>query len=340
MSAMNFMNFRVSRIGLLVLMLGLSACESLHYYGQAVGGHWELMRSRVPVATAIADPDTPPELREKLKMVVDARQFASQTLRLPDNDSYLQYAPMTRNAVTYNVVAAAEFSLKPQQWCFPVAGCVSYRGYFDLQDAQEKAHQLARQGMDVTITHAAAYSTLGWFDDPLPGPVLRWEDYRIIGLMFHELAHQKLYIPDDTAFNESYASAVAILGLRAWQDSEGAAAQARQDARRRVHTLLEPTREALETLYASALTVQEKRQRKTAIFAEARSRFIPLATDLPQWQQWFDGLNNARLISLSDYTSGISAFESLYRACKQDWACFHQRSRDHGEDPRKREQLF
>ncbi len=312
----------------------------MHYYGQAVGGHWRLLHSRVSIDAAISDPGTPPELVEKLKTVRAARQFASTTLLLPANDSYTQYAPMDRDAVTYNVVAAPEFSLAPRKWCFLFVGCVNYRGYFSPDDAREKAGELSSLGNDVVITHAAAYSTLGWFDDPLPGPVLSWETHRVVGLIFHELAHQKLYIKNDTAFNESYASAVAVLGLRAWEESEGVAAMARINAQRKMHALLEPTRTALESLYASDLPDADKRERKAEIFADAKARYAAIADELPGWQAWVDGLNNARLISLSDYTGGITTFESLYAQCQQDWACFHEKSRSLGEHPDKRELLF
>ena len=175
----------------------LAGCESVHYYGQAVAGHLSLLSRRVPVERGINDPDTDPRLRDSLQMAQEARRFATEVLLLPENASYTAYAPLERDAVTYNVVATPEFSLRPRQWCFLVVGCVNYRGYFSLQDAQDKARALQEAGDDVVITRAAAYSTLGWFNDPIPGPVLRWEPDRMVGLIFHELAHQKLYVADD-----------------------------------------------------------------------------------------------------------------------------------------------
>ncbi len=322
------------------MALLLSACESAHYYAQAVGGHWQLLRNRVSIDAAIADPATPPELARKLETVRAARQFASSTLLLPENDSYTQYALLPREAVTYNVVAAPEFSLTPKTWCFPFTGCVSYRGYFDPEDARKKAAQLASSGYDTIITHTAAYSTLGWFADPLPGPVLNWDSDRIVALVFHELAHQKLYIRDDTAFNESYASAVAVLGLQAWQQTESTGARARMTTRRRMLTLLEPTTRDLETLYQQDMPLAEMRQRKTAIIADAQARYAEVAAELPGWEAWIDGLNNARLASLHDYTRGITTFESIFTDCQQDWACFHRESRRLGEDATRRAPLF
>ncbi len=334
------MNSRLRLLFLLAVSLLLGGCETLHYYGQAVGGHWRLLHSRVSIEDAINDPTTSPALLEKLQIVREARRFATTTLLLPENASYTQYAPMDRDAVTYNVVAAPEFSLQPRQWCFPLVGCVNYRGYFDPDNARKKADELSAEGHDVVITHAAAYSTLGWFADPLPGPVLQWETYRIVGLIFHELAHQKLYVKNDTAFNESYASAVAILGLHAWQESEGIAAMARINSRRRMHALLQPTTQALEALYASDLPDTEKRQRKAEILARARDDYAAHADELPGWESWVAGLNNARLISLSDYTGGIETFESLFAQCQQDWACFHDQSRSLGHNPDLRHTLF
>lgn len=315
---------------LLACTLALVGCEAVHYYGQAVSGHFRLLSRRISIDDAIAATATPPATRESLKTARDARRYASDVMQLPRNKSYTQYAPLERDAVTYNVVATPEFSLEPKPWCFLIVGCVNYRGYFSLDDAQEKAAELRAQGFDVVITHAAAYSTLGWFADPLPGPVLAWPEERIASLIFHELAHQKLYLRDQTGFNESYASAVALLGVRGWRENLGPVAIDRLTQRQRVFQLLHPTMTALQTLYASKASTESKRTEKARLFREAQGRFQQIAMDLPHWKGWFAELNNARLASLSDYTRGIQSFEKLFIACKQQWGCFHERAREMG----------
>lgn len=314
-----------------VLAIALSGCESIHYYSQAVSGHFDLLSRRVSIDAAISDESTSATHRQALTAARDARRFASEVLELPENKSYTQYAPLDRDAVTYNVVATPEFSLEPKQWCFPVAGCVNYRGYFKRSDAEKKADELRQSGHDVVITRAAAYSTLGWFADPLPGPVLEWPTERVAGLIFHELAHQKLYLPNHTTFNESYASAVALLGLRIWRKDLGDNARQRFDERQAAYAIIEPTLAALKALYDSDISTAQKRAEKSRIFAAAQQRYSDQSSKLPHWENWFAGLNNARLVSLSDYTAGIASFESLFSECHEQWRCFHERSKSLAE---------
>ena len=190
---------------LLPLLVLLTGCSSLGYYAQLAGGQWQLLQARQPVAELLADPRQPAELRRRLQRAQAARDFASTRLALPDNRSYRLYADLARPYVVWNLFATPEFSLEPVTHCFPIAGCVAYRGYFDEQRARGAAALLRVQGLDTEVAGVAAYSTLGWFDDPLLGGMLAWNDERLAGLIFHELAHQRLYLPGDTAFNESFA---------------------------------------------------------------------------------------------------------------------------------------
>lgn len=327
---------------LLFLVLGgvLSGCESARYYGQAIGGHLELMRSRVPIHEALADPALPAERASQLRSILEARRFATEVLKLPDNASYTSYAPRDDDAMTYNVVATPEFSLQPRQWCFPIAGCVNYRGYFAQADAQRKAREHQQRGDDVVVTRAIAYSTLGWFDDPLPGPLVEGDIGRAVGLIFHELAHQQLYIKNDTPFNESYAMAVALLGLRQWQPALAASARARFARQQQVYILLQPTIEALAALYATDRPAAVMRAEKKRIFDETRARYAAVASDLPGWESYFAELNNARIIGLSDYTRGVAAFESLFAQCHGRWECFHAEARRIGESSERRQAFF
>lgn len=335
----------VSAAAALLLLLGTAGCESLRYYGQAASGHLRLMRNSVPISTLLANPDVSEDYRNKLQIARDARRFASEALQLPDNASYTRFVPIPGKAVTYNVVAAPEFSLEPVRWCFPVAGCINYRGYFQQEDAQVKADALRHSGHDVVTTYAAAYSTLGWFDDPIPETILRGSEERMVSLIFHELAHQKLYRDNDTAFNESYASAVAIAGLHRWllahgrDPSRNVAAQ-RIAERQQVLALLQPTREELKQLYASDLSPDEMRTQKARLLSEARQRHAQHAPELPRWSQWFARLNNAALISLADYSDGVPGFLRLLEDCGENWACFHRQAAAIAEDQSQRDALM
>ena len=213
----------------LALATALGGC-SLGYYAQSVGGHLDLMQRARPVEQWVADPATPDALRERLRLAQRLRAFASDELKLPDNASYRRFAHLDRNAVVWNVVATPELSLTLQTWCFPVMGCVGYRGYFQRAPADQLAADLRAQGLDVSVYGVPAYSTLGWTNwlggDPLLSTFIRWPESELARLLFHELAHQVVYVADDTAFNESYATAVERLGLQRWLAGAGAAAGA------------------------------------------------------------------------------------------------------------------
>jgi predicted aminopeptidase len=194
----------------------LGGCETLGYYAQAVNGHAQLMHRARDIPDMLDDPSVSEEQRRKLRRVLDIRNFASSELSLPDNSSYRKFADLSGEAVVWALVATPEFSVDPLQWCYPVIGCAAYRGYFDRDDALAAGLRLGRQGRDWTAEPVPAYSTLGWFDDPLPGSVLGWETARLAGLVFHELAHQRLYLAGDSTFNESFASAIEHAGVQRW----------------------------------------------------------------------------------------------------------------------------
>lgn len=326
---------------LIAALLLLSGCETLAYHAQAVHGHWQIMRARMPLQDWAAAPARNADDVAKADTLLQARRYASTALALPDNDSYTQVAMLDRDATVYNVVAAPEFSLQPLSWCFPIAGCINYRGYFQHEEAEKKALELVGEGYDVVIQSVAAYSTLGWFDDPLPSPVLNWPAEDIVRLIFHELAHQQLYVADATRFNESYASAVAELGLSQWREHRGEEAARRTTSRSaQVYALLQPTLEALQDLYSRSYSPQRMREEKYALLRAAQARYAQGPSFGSYWDAWFSELNNARLAGLSDYQAEVPGFEQLFEECAQDWACFHRRSRAIGEDPVRREQFL
>src|SRR5690606_562277 len=206
------------RVKLLAGALVLAALFALEgcYYMQAVRGHMDVMQSKRPVLEVLDDPDAPQNLKDRLELVREAREFSVEELQLPNNESYRSYADLEREFVVWNVLAAPEFSLRAKEWCFPVAGCVAYRGYFAEQAAQREAERLSESGYDVAVGGVSAYSTLGRFSDPVLNTMMRWSDTDLVATLFHELAHQKVYVKNDTQFNESFATAVAEIGVERW----------------------------------------------------------------------------------------------------------------------------
>jgi predicted aminopeptidase len=336
------------RILLLLAMTALAAgCANLSYYSQAVGGQLDILARTRPI-TALLD-DTPadstdsntvtpplaPAIKARLATVLQIRDFATQSLALPDNGSYRVYADLDRAQVAWNVVATPEFSLSPKEWCFPVAGCVPYRGYFSRANAEKYAETLKLERLDVRVAGVAAFSTLGWFRDPVFSTQLRRSDADIAALIFHELAHQQLYLRGDAAFNESFATTVEIEGMRRWlaQGNNAAAMDKYQrDLTRQTEfvTLLLESRARLEGLYASSLTEDQMRTAKARVFDTLRAEYANLR------QQWggYDGydtwfaqdLNNAHLASIGLYNQYVPAFQRLLADVRGDLPMFYRQA--------------
>ncbi len=324
----------------LLLLLGaqLSAC-SIGYYYQATTGHLELMRLRRPVDQVLADPETSPEVVDLLETADAALAFAHADLQLPDNGSYRQFADLQRPYAVWNVVAAPGFSLEPVTWCFPVAGCVAYRGDFRERDARQFAARLHDQGLDVYVGGATAYSTLGRFADPLLNTMAGLPASRLSGLIFHELAHQQLYAKGDTRFSEGFASFVEQEGLRRWRRSGNAAifswedqcaADLRRTRRHQVLAVLDHGRQRLAQLYAAELPDNDKQSAKAAVFAAMIDRYRALRDRWggpPFFDGWFDaGLNNAKLAALAAYDDYVPAFQAMLAEVKGDLRAFYARA--------------
>ncbi len=319
-----------------------TACATLGYYSQSVSGQLDVMVRRQPVEELISDPATDPGLRRRLETVQALRRFASDMLALPDNGSYTLYADIERPFVVWNVFAAPELSLELKTWCYPIAGCVAYRGYFAETDAARFASGLREQGYDVYSGGVTAYSTLGWFDDPVLNTVIDFSEARLAGLIFHELAHQQLYVAGDTAFNESFATAVELAGVKAWLAQRGDATATREyqrfhERRAGFHALVAQTRELLLAVYASDLSETEKRQQKQRLIGGMRAGYAAMKRDWGgegDYDTWFAGdINNAQLAATAAYREYLPAFQRLLQQADGDFAWFYSLAAEIGALP-------
>ncbi len=326
-------------IGLLLLFLLVSGCSSLSYLHHSWQGQRDLLSRAEPLEQVLQDPSTDPQLVERLRHAQQIRAYASAHLQLPDNASYTRYAELPRPYALWNLFVAAPLSMDAVAHCYPFFGCIAYKGYFDQATAEAAATHWREQGMEVYVAGIPAYSTLGWYDDPLLSSMLHWDDDYLAELLFHELAHQQFYVKDDTAFNESFASFVGQQGLREWRAQQGLDAlegDPRELEREFIQLLLQ-AREQLVALYASESSDADKLTAKAAVFSTLRA-------DYQHWRDahwegtgpydhWFAGeLNNARLLPFGLYDHWTPAFGLLY-ARSGGWPDFYQRVESLGELP-------
>ncbi len=324
-------------IGLLLLVSAASSgCQTLQYYSQAISGQHRILQSRQPIAEITADPNSSEVLRKKLVFILDIRTFAEDELQLPVADNYLTYVDLKRPYVAWNVVAAPEFSMEPKTWCYPFVGCAAYRGYFAKADAERYAAALKKEGYDVYVGGVTAYSTLGWFDDPVLSTFLRRSKASAAALLFHEVAHQVLYAPDDTTFNESFATFVEQEGLRRWQRASGDKAIYKEylnNYRRQQQfvSLIQEHRQKLEKLYRTDLSPRQKRIRKASIFSDMRNEFNQLKavqTDLVVYDDWISQpLNNAKVSGVVAYHDFVPAFSVILKDNDSDLNRFYDACR-------------
>ncbi len=309
----------------------MAGCSNFGYYLQSVEGQLSLLQKRQPIAQVLADPATPPALKSGLERALSIRDFASRELQLPDNDSYRSFADLQRTFVVWNVFAAAEFSIKPEQWCFLVVGCVGYRGYFTQAGADNFARELRDQGLDVYVGGVPAYSTLGWFNDPVLNTFVRYPDHEFARLIFHELAHQLLYVKGDTEFNESFAVAVETEGVTRWiaryGDDKMRADFARSQQRRvQFAALVLKHRRELGALYRTQLDPAAMRERKAGIFAALTQDYRQLKADwggFAGYDRFLDEPNNAKLASISIYNALVPQFQQMIARHNGDLAAFY-----------------
>ena len=314
----------------LIMLVSLLGCSTVGYYSQSVIGHSKLMLARQPIKKAIANSEG--DTKQQLEAAVTLRRFAVERLALPDNNSYLSYVPLKREYPVWSVVAAPEFSLTPQSWCYPVVGCAAYRGYFSEAAAQKYAAGLNKKNFETEVGGATAYSTLGWFNDPLIPPMMQSGEAFLAQIMFHELAHQQLYVKGNSSFNEAFATVVGEQGALLWlqehaPDREASYRELMQ-VKNDFSALIKQTKERLDTVYKSESTDEEKRQQKQAVFTQLRGDYEILKAEKwggkKYYRRWIEEpLNNAKLASFATYRDLVPAFEELFDKCGRDYAKFY-----------------
>jgi predicted aminopeptidase len=337
---------RFITFGVALTLAGCGAMEAADYYWQGASGQLDILARSKPIPEVIGE-TSDATLKQRLARVQEIRAYASAELGLPANASYTRYADLGRQFVVWNVFAAPELSLRPRQWCFPVAGCVNYRGYFNEQEARAEAARLAALGDDVWVSGVPAYSTLGYFDDPILSTFIRWPDPDVARMVFHELAHQVVYVKDDTQFNESFAAAVEEAGVKRWlrtQDNAVFDAQYARSERLRAkfRELIRETRTRLAAAYASDATDEAKRNEKVAAYAAMREGYEDAKAGEPGlagFDRWFAGQgnvgpNNASIVSVALYTGQMPAFRVLLEEEKGDLPRFYARVKILGALPK------
>lgn len=323
----------LTRILVLASIVQLTACSTLGYIAHTSSGHLKLMSERQSISSLIKDEDLDPAQIVKFKNILAIREFASSQLHLPNNKSYTSYVALERDYVTWVVFATPTLSLQPESWCFWVVGCVPYRGYFDDVKAEQFADQLRQLQLDVYVAPVPAYSTLGWFSDPILSSMLDRGERVTAEYIFHELAHQQLYIKNDTSFNEAFASAVGQLGVMAWLEAENNAAELQryldsQQQKQQLYKIVDSLRQQLIEIYDSVDSEPEKTKLKQQAFASYEQRVI---SQLEQWgklqnyRQWLlEDMNNAKLNAFSTYQALVPEFIALFGSCNKDFSNFYQ----------------
>ena len=314
----------------LAFVLFVASCETVEFYGQAVSGQLSIEQAKKPTAELIASQNTDPALTDRLRLIAGILQFAQEELALEPGKRFSSFVHLDADSVVWNVFATPEFSTHATKWCYPIAGCASYRGYFDRLDAKRYAKRLIVQRHDTIVGGVAAYSTLGWFNDPLLSTFIQWPDTDLAGLIFHELAHARVYVSGDTSFNEAFATFVERRGVLAWLRQNHGELRAQVLMRRwqasdRFVAYLLRWRDELQHLYDQPYDPVAMRLLKNELFAEAERCYRANADEFGD-QDWFfrRGLNNARLVPLAAYNELIDGFEGLFAQAEESWPKFYE----------------
>ena len=314
-------------------MLALVSCASTGYYLQSLDGHIDLLLKKQPISGILASQGTDELLQKKLEMVLDIRKFASEYLALPVNDNYSDYADIGRDFVVWNVFAAPELSLQTKQWCFVFVGCLNYRGYYSRDSAINYAAELKSQGYDVFVAGVTAYSTLGWFDDPVLNTMLGRDDHYLASVIFHELSHQRIYIRNDTAFNEAFAEMVAQTGVQRWLDLSDSVASKQKFLDKQIEQtsfvdLILKYKVKLEAVYNSELTNDKKRETKALLLNQLVEEYedkSEIEGNTGRYATWFSSaLNNAKLATVITYQEYVSGFLTIFNHTHKNYEKFYE----------------
>jgi predicted aminopeptidase len=339
--------FRPTLILLIVFLL--PGCASINYYSQSIQGQYEVLHKRKAINDILKENNLSDSLRNKLETVLALRKFSVEQLRLPKNDSYLSYTDLGRDYVIWNIFANEEFSLEPLSWCYLIIGCLSYRGYFSKAKAQAHATKLKNQGFDIYLGGVSAYSTLGWFDDPVLNTMLRWSDIRLATVMFHELAHQQLYIKNDTDFNEAYAEVVAHIGVTKWLEQRKdknrlKEYQQSQHQEKEFVDLIMRYKSILSGIYQSSENEEIKRKLKKESLQNMNNEYVELTKRWGKnpYKTWFSSdINNAKLASVITYRKYVPAFFEIYEKLEKDLFRFYSFSKSLSNcKPMKRKEIL
>lgn len=322
------------RLLVILLSLGLLGGCSFSYYSQAISGHLSLMMKRQDIRELIKDTELSEKVRERLALSQQVISFAKQEMDLPDNGSYRHFVKVDGNYVVWNVIAAPPYSLTAKHWCYPIAGCASYRGYYHKEAAEAYAAKLRGQGLDVAVAGASAYSTLGWFSDPLLSTMLYRDEGQFVEVIIHELAHQRFYLPGNSQLNESFAEVVATEGVKRWFQSRGEQARFEhflkgQAYERGFDQLLLQTRSRLQALYDSAVPSEEMARRKREIFAQLQvdyAKFKKAHHGDERYDRWMSQpLNNAHLVLVATYHDLEPMLREMLKQSGGDMEEFYRR---------------
>jgi predicted aminopeptidase len=330
-----------------IMILHIAGCANTGYYVQAIFGQISILNKRQSIRHIIKNPNISKKLKAQLSLILELRDFAEKQLHLPVNDHYLTYVDLKRSYVLWNVFAAPEFSLTPKTWCYPVVGCMAYRGYFSKDQADHYSEKLKQQGFDTFVGGVSAYSTLGWLDDPVISTFVHRSPDQLAALIFHELAHQLLFIPNDTTFNESFATVIEQEGLRRWL-AEKHDLQLFNDYQREYHRkekfiqLVMKYKDKLASVFIQSITLSEKRILKADVFAQMKDEYRIIKQKWNGYEDydiWFnDPLNNAKMITISTYYEFVPAFRTLLAYHGNNLDVFYRKCREVAQKPEKERQ--
>jgi predicted aminopeptidase len=313
-----------------VVLLGLASCSTLGYYRQAVWGQWQVMQARTPVSTLLAKPGVDADTAAQLELATEIVNFAETTLELPAGKRYRSYADIRRPYVVWNLFAAGPLDLDGEQWCYPFVGCTPYRGYFSRKDAEAEADRYRQRGYETFVGGVPAYSTLGWFDDPLLNTFVHWPEPELANLLLHELSHSEVWLAGDVSFNESFATFTGEAGAHQWMLARGRAAdwarwREHRSGSERFRQFVLHAKAALDALYRQVAADAVKHARRDLLLGQLRACYQGHRHLLGHGRYDAiidDHFNNAYLVSVSTYEDWVPAFAELFDNVERNWRDF------------------